>query len=136
MKKDYSALIWGLLFVAVGIIFGGNALDIWDIDIFFPGWWTLFLIIPGLISMVRYGFNWGSGVLIIVGIILLFDSLDIISGRVMWKLVFPLILVAIGISILATFFRSGKKEELNQMKILRVNLICMIQLNIQDILQF
>ena len=37
MKKDYSALIWGLLFVAVGIIFGGNALDIWDIDIFFPG---------------------------------------------------------------------------------------------------
>ena len=97
MKKDYSALIWGLLFVAVGIIFGGNALDIWDIDVFFPGWWTLFLIIPGLISMVRYGFNWGSGVLIIVGIILLFDSLDIISGRVMWRLVFPLILVAIGI---------------------------------------
>ena len=46
MKKDYSALIWGLLFVAVGIIFGGNELDIWDIDIFFPGWWTLFLIIP------------------------------------------------------------------------------------------
>ena len=36
MKKDYSALIWGLLFVAVGIIFGGNALDIWDIDIFLP----------------------------------------------------------------------------------------------------
>ena len=110
MKKDYSALIWGLLFVAVGIIFGGNALDIWDIDIFFPGWWTLFLIIPGLISMVRYGFNWGSGVLIIVGIILLFDSLDIISRRVMWKLVFPLILVAIGISILATFFRTRKKR--------------------------
>ena len=53
MKKDYSALIWGLIFVAVGIIFGGNALNIWYIDIFFPGWWTLFLIIPGLISMVR-----------------------------------------------------------------------------------
>ena len=37
MKKDYSALIWGLLFVAVGIIFDGNELDICDIDIFLPG---------------------------------------------------------------------------------------------------
>ena len=112
MKKDYSALIWGLIFVAVGIIFGGNALNIWDIDVFFPGWWTLFLIIPGLVSMVRYGFNWGSGVLVILGLILLFDALDIISSDIMWKLVFPLILVIIGISILTSFFRSGTKKNI------------------------
>lgn len=112
MKKDYSALIWGLVFVAVGIIFGGNALNIWDIDVFFPGWWTLFLIIPGLVSMVRYGFNWGSGVLVILGLILLFDALDIISSNIMWKLVFPLILVIIGISILTSFFRSGTKKNI------------------------
>lgn len=112
MKKDYSALIWGLVFVAVGIIFGGNALNIWDIDVFFPGWWTLFLIIPGLVSMVRYGFNWGSGVLVILGLILLFDALDIISSDIMWKLVFPLILVIIGISILTSFFRSATKKNI------------------------
>lgn len=112
MKRDYSALIWGLVFVAVGIIFGGNALNIWDIDVFFPGWWTLFLIIPGLVSMVRYGFNWGSGILVIVGLILLFDALDIISSDIMWKLVFPLILVVIGISILTSFFRSGTKKNI------------------------
>lgn len=112
MKKDYSALIWGLVFVAVGIIFGGNALNIWDIDVFFPGWWTLFLIIPGLVSMVRYGFNWGSGILVILGLILLFDALDIISSDIMWKLVFPLILVIIGISILISFFRSGTKKNI------------------------
>lgn len=112
MKKDYSSLIWGLIFVVLGIIFGGNALNIWDIDIFFPGWWTLFLIIPGLVSMVRYGFNWGSGVLVILGLILLFDALDIISSDIMWKLVFPLILVIIGISILTSFFRSGTKKNI------------------------
>ena len=110
MKKDYSALIWGLLFVVVGIIFGGNALNIWDIDIFFPGWWTLFLIIPGLISMVRYGFNWGSGILVIIGLVLLFDALDIIDDGVIWKLIFPLVLVAVGISIIASFFRTGTKK--------------------------
>lgn len=110
MKKDYSALIWGLIFVAVGIIFGGNALNIWYIDIFFPGWWTLFLIIPGLISMVRYGFNWGSGILVIIGLVLLFDALDIIDDGVIWKLIFPLVLVAVGISIIASFFRPGTKK--------------------------
>lgn len=112
MKKDYSALIWGLLFVAVGIIFGGNALDIWDIDIFFPGWWTLFLIIPGLISMVRYGFNWGSGILVIIGLVLMFDALDIIDDVIVWKLIFPLVLVAVGISIIASFFRGGTKKNI------------------------
>ena len=110
MKKDYSALIWGLIFVVVGIIFGGNALNIWDIDIFFPGWWTLFLIIPGLISMVRYGFNWGSGILVIIGLVLLFDALDIIDDGVIWKLIFPLVLVAVGISIIVSFFRTGTKK--------------------------
>lgn len=112
MKKDYSALIWGLIFVAVGIIFAGNALNIWYIDIFFPGWWTLFLIIPGLISMVRYGFNWGSGILVIIGLVLLFDALDIIDDGVIWKLIFPLVLVAVGISIIASFFRTGTKKSI------------------------
>ena len=111
MKKDYSSLIWGLIFVVLGIIFGGNALNIWDIDIFFPGWWTLFLIIPGLISMVRYGFNWGSGILVIIGLVLLFDELDIIDDGAIWRLIFPLILVAIGISIIASFFRRGTKKK-------------------------
>ena len=70
MKKDYSALIWGLIFVIVGIIFGGNALNIWHVYVFFPGWWTLFLIIPGLISMDRYVFNWGSGILVIIVLVI------------------------------------------------------------------
>lgn len=111
MKKDYSALAWGIIFIAIGIIFAGNALDLWYINIFFPGWWTLFLIVPGLVSMVRYGFNWGSGVLVIVGLILLFDRLDIISGAIMWRLVAPLILVIIGISIIGSFFRGDSKKK-------------------------
>ena len=136
MKKDYSALIWGLVFVVIGIIFGGNALNIWAIDIFFPGWWTLFLIIPGLISMVRYGFNWGSGILVIIGLVLMFDALDIIDDVIVWKLIFPLVLVAVGISIIASFFRGGTKKTLKQMSIVKVNHISMIQHNIQDILLF
>ena len=111
MKKDYSALIWGIGFIILGIIFAGNTLNLWSIDVFFPGWWTLFLIVPGLVSMIKYGFNWGSGILVIVGIILLFDRLDIISGAIMWKLVVPLVLVIIGISIISSFFKGNSKKK-------------------------
>ena len=31
-------IIWGFILIAVGIIFGLNALDITDINIFFDGW--------------------------------------------------------------------------------------------------
>lgn len=110
MKRDYSGLIWGLVFVAAGIIFGGNTLNIWSINLFFPGWWTLFLIIPCLVSMIKYGFNWGTGILVIIGLILFFDELEIINNRIIWKLVFPLILVMIGISIIASFFRGVDKK--------------------------
>ena len=111
MKKDYSALIWGIGFIILGIIFAGNTLNLWSIDVFFPGWWTVFLIVPGLVSMIKYGFNWGSGILVIVGIILLFDRLDIISGAIMWKLVVPLVLVIIGISIINSFLKGNSKKK-------------------------
>lgn len=68
----------------------------------------MFLIVPGLKSILRYGFNWGSGSIVIIGLIFILDSQDIISSRLMWKLVFPLMLVAIGISIIVSFFRKYK----------------------------
>ncbi|WP_343009307.1 LiaF transmembrane domain-containing protein [Clostridium celatum] len=125
MKKDYSALIWGIGFIILGIIFAGNTLNLWSIDVFFPGWWTLFLIVPGLVSMIKYGFNWGSGILVIVGIILLFDRLDIISGAIMWKLVVPLVLVIIGISIISSFFKGNSKKKALIWNLVKVNLISM-----------
>lgn len=108
MKKDYSGLIFGLAIIAVGIILSGNILDLWNIDVFFDGWWTLFLIVPGLLSILRRGFNWGSGIIVTIGLIFLLDSQDIVNSRIMWRLVFPLMLVAIGISIIVSFFRKDK----------------------------
>ena len=48
-----SSLIWGLILVCVGVVFGLNALDLTDINIFFKGWWTLFIIIPSIISLCK-----------------------------------------------------------------------------------
>ena len=48
-----SNILWGLVLILIGIIFGLNALDIADINIFFDGWWTLFIIVPCFIDLFK-----------------------------------------------------------------------------------
>ena len=50
MKKIGNKL-WGILLIVLGVIFGGNATGLFNINIFFDGWWTLFIIIPCFISL-------------------------------------------------------------------------------------
>ena len=49
--KKFGNILWGLVFIAVGLIIGLNAMGITNINIFFKGWWTLFIIIPSLINL-------------------------------------------------------------------------------------
>lgn len=53
-------ILWGILFIFVGVIFGLNALEITNIDIFFDGWWTLFIIVPCFISLFKESDKTGS----------------------------------------------------------------------------
>ena len=46
MKKTLTNFLWGLFFIIIGIGFLGEALNLWNFELFFPGWWTLFIIIP------------------------------------------------------------------------------------------
>ena len=48
--NNYSNVLWGFVLIIIGIVFGLNALDITDINIFFDGWWTLFIIVPCFID--------------------------------------------------------------------------------------
>lgn len=100
MRKRIGSVLWGVAFILAGLGFAGNAFGIWDFDIFFDGWWTLFIIIPAIISMVENGPNTGNSIWLIVGGVLLLSAQDIIDGRIVGKLFFPVILVLIGFSII------------------------------------
>ena len=97
MKKTES-FVFGLLFIILGVVFGLKALGIADINIFFDGWWTLFLIIPGLIGLIKDKDKTGNMILLIVGVLLLLGSQNVLSFAIIWKLMFPVILVLIGVS--------------------------------------
>ena len=93
-------ILWGLVLVILGIILGINATGIIKIDIFFPGWWTLFMIVPGLIGLITESDKVGNSILILIGIFLLLASNNIIDFSLIWKLIFPAILVIVGLSLI------------------------------------
>lgn len=95
-----SNLLWGLLLVVLGIILGFNVLEITNINIFFDGWWTLFIIVPCFIDLFKDKDKIGNIVGLIIGICLLLGCQDILRFEVVWKLILPVILVAIGVSFI------------------------------------
>lgn len=95
-----SNLLWGLVFIVVGVIIGLNALNITDINIFFDGWWTLFIIVPCFIGLFKDEDKTGNLIGLVIGVCLLLGCIDIVEFTLIWKLMVPAILVMIGLSII------------------------------------
>jgi len=107
MRNKISNGLWGLFFIVVGIGIAGNVLNIWDFELFFDGWWTLFIIIPCFISMIKTGFGVGSTMGFIIGVLLLM-SYWVEFNFDIWSLIIPAILILIGLRIMfQSAFRKG-----------------------------
>lgn len=117
MKKTGN-ILWGIVFIVLGLIFGLNAVGVTDIDVFFDGWWTLFIIIPSLIGIIKNARNVGGYIWLAIGIVLLLSAQGILNISRVGNLIFPAILVAIGLSIIfkdvAAEKVSEKIKELNK----------------------
>lgn len=101
-------LLWGLVFIIVGVIFGLNALNITHINLFFDGWWTLFIIVPCFIGLFKDEDKSGNLIGLIIGICLLLGCKDILEFDLIWKLMVPVILVMIGLSFIFKDALGGK----------------------------
>lgn len=113
-----SNLLWGILFIVVGVILGSNSLGFTNINIFFDGWWTLLIIIPCFIDLFKDEDKTGDIIGIVVGTGLLFACNDIIDFGIVLKLIFPFILVMIGLSfIFKDSFNRKVKSEIGKIKI-------------------
>ena len=88
--KRFGDFLWGLLFITLGLIIGLNALGITDINIFFDGWWTLFIIVPCFIGLLKDQNKLGNFIGLIVGLVLLLAAQGVLSMEIILKLVLPL----------------------------------------------
>ncbi len=100
--KNFSRSLWGVVFVVIGLVIGLNSFGITDIDLFFDGWWTLFIIVPCFISLFNpeNGGKMGDIIGLFIGFSLLLISRGVFDYGVIAKLVVPFIFVLIGIHLL------------------------------------
>ena len=117
MKKS-SSILWGIVLVAAGVVFALNALNITDIDVFFDGWWTLFIIIPCTVGLFTEREKTGNLIGIAIGVFLLLCCQDILSFSMLWKLLVPAVIVFIGLKMVLTGLLGNKANEiLTKMKL-------------------
>lgn len=100
MRRDMSAVAIGIALVAFGVVVGGESLGWWDVNVFFEGWWTLFLIVPAVVSIIGSGPNVGNLILLAVGVALLVDQRGYLGPVSVWSLLVPVVLILIGASII------------------------------------
>lgn len=98
--NNYSNVLWGFVLIIIGIVFGLNALDITDINIFFDGWWTLFIIVPCFIDLFKDKDKTGNIIGVLVGVCLFLSCQGLLDLAIIFKLLVPIILVVIGLSII------------------------------------
>lgn len=98
--KKVSNIFLGTILVAIGVILGLNAFSITRIDIFFDGWWTLFIIVPCVIGLFNSYDKSGNIIGICIGVFLLLCCQDVLSFNMFFKLLLPVIIVIMGIKMI------------------------------------
>ncbi len=87
----------GLIVITIGTLLLGYQLEFWDVNLFFKGWWTLFIIIPGILTFFKKDYV-GGFLTTIIGLLIYFAVNDVIG----WELIGSIFIIACGISLLFT----------------------------------
>ena len=109
--KNVKNILIGVLLISIGLIFALNTLGITSIDIFFDGWWTLFIIVPCICGFFSDHDKVGPAIGLVIGVVLLLWEQEIIDITKLLKLIWPAALVLVGIKIIASTLFKKKDNE-------------------------
>ena len=123
MRKNISLLFLGIVLVLFGVCWGGNAVGLWDFDLFFDGWWSLFFIVLPIYGMMRHGVKWFDVCILLFGVIALLSSVGIINWMKIRLLFFPALLVFIGLSVIFSIFKRKPSEKLEREAASKINAV-------------
>lgn len=110
MKKS-KAIIWGIILIAVGLLWALSSLGMIEVNIFFEGWWTLFIIVPSAISLITSRDKISALVGLAVGVLILLCVRDILDFDMIMKLIIPAIIVLVGAKLIINAFSDRKADK-------------------------
>lgn len=101
-KYNLGRVFIGLIFIAVGIGYVGEQLHWWNFTIFFPGWWSLFLLIPTIYNIYDYGFSFTNVCIGCLGVFFLLQANDLITFRLTFPIIMAVCCICIGLKLMFT----------------------------------
>lgn len=111
MKKKVSRIIWGLCLILVGAFYALDSFDILNINLFFNGWWTLFIIVPSLVGIFCDKLKSVNVFFFVFGLSLLFYCLEIIRFENVFDIAFCLLFILFGVKLV--FGNTEKADEID-----------------------
>lgn len=113
--RKLNKILWGLALVALGIAVALNAFgEQTGFELFFEGWWTLFIIVPCVIGLFTTKDISGNLIGLGIGVFLLLGCQDIIDFGSIYKLIIPFIIVVVGLKMIFGGFFSAKAEKVRE----------------------
>lgn len=104
MKKNITRFLFGILFILTAILLLGNSAGWWSITNF-SGWWTFFLIVPGIAGLISCGFNLGSFCMVLIGGWMLASAQHWIPKAISDTILLVVILLLIGLELIFGSFK-------------------------------
>lgn len=106
-EKIYHVILSVFLFI-VGILIIGNAFSIWNVNVFFKGWWALFIIIPALEAFLFQNGKSASFYALLLGVGIILYNQEIINFDIFWKTLLACFIVLIAVNLFVSIFRKDK----------------------------
>ena len=111
MRSVLQRIFFGVVLLAVALIIFANGVFGLNIPISFEGWWTLFLIIPGIAGIIAEGVRFWNFVITIVGLSLLAQAQGWLPERLSGAVFWAGILIIVGLWLIIGAFRPRRSSD-------------------------
>lgn len=108
--KKATGILLGALLICCGVVAALNVFGVANINFSLDGWWTLFIIIPSVSGLLTSKDKAGSLIGLGFGVMLLLAARDVIDYDMVWKILVPVIIVALGVKIIVKTVSSKEAE--------------------------
>lgn len=106
--KNIRNILWGFVFLIIGILATLNILELTHINYFFDGWWTLLIMIPSFIDLFKKENKIYNIIVLIIAFILLLCCRSVLDIYLLIKLFIPTVLIIVGLYFIIVNIRDIK----------------------------